>query len=434
MSTVRTSPRPSLEGFDPLSQEFFRDPYPILAKARSEQPVFFYEPLNFWVITRYEDVARLAPDYETFTSNAGVVPIPEQFDADEIGRFFTESFMSINPPRHTASRKLAQKAFTRRRVADLEPLLRRTAHELIDGFAADGSADIMSQYCYQVSLRGVTSLIGLPQEDLALFSSWAQDLPALVSPEAMATDDGNDHSGPAKPMPEQERLERWGRVAEARRYLGRFVDDRLKDPRDDFTSAMLHATVDGNTAMSQSEAITHLNEMIAAGTETTANGIAHIVMQLDELPDHRARLRADPRLWEKAVEEGLRRRPVAIGMFRVATRDVEVGGQQIAKGDVVCLSYASVGLDEDQYACPMDFDLERERTSEDLTFGKGRHFCLGAVLAKAEVRIGLEVLYERLPDIRVVAGQDLQYQPAMTAFMLRRLETTWTRPAPARRV
>jgi cytochrome P450 len=147
---------------------------------------------------------------------------------------------------------------------------------------------------------------------------------------------------------------------------------------------MLHAKLeDGRTAMPRSEAITHLNEMIAGGTETTANAIAHIVLQLDDLPDKKARLLADPSLWEKAVEEGLRRRPVAIGMFR-----------------------------------------------EDLTFGKGRHFCLGAPLAKMEARVGLEVLYERLPDIRVTPGQELRYHPAMTAFMLRGLQTTWSRSVP----
>jgi cytochrome P450 len=427
MSITPATPVPTLDGFDPLSQEFLRDPGPILERARRECPVFFYEPLQFWMVTRYADVAKVAPDHETFASNAGVVPIPDEFAADDLGRFFRESFMSINPPHHTSSRKLAQKAFTRSRVSALEPFLRETAHDLIDAFAAEGSAEIMSRYCYQLSLRGVTTLIGLPQEDLERFSDWAQDIPALVSPAALAADGGVPTDTPIRPMPAAERQERWARVADARRYLTAFVEERLAQPRDDLTSAMLHAKLeDGRTAMSVSEVVTHLNEMIAAGTETTANAIAHIVMQLDERPELLERLRAEPRRWEDAVDEGLRRRPVAIGMFRVATRDVELGGVTIPAGAIVCISYASVGHDEAQYACPMDFDIDRGRSSEDLTFGKGRHFCLGAPLARTEARIGLEVLYERLPDLHVVPDQEYEYEPAMTAFMLHRLEAAWT--------
>jgi Cytochrome P450 len=179
-----------------------------------------------------------------------------------------------------------------------------------------------------------------------------------------------DREGPVKPMPDDERRRRWEGLAGAWAYHGALVDDRRARPRDD----------------------------------TTANLMAHMVMAFDERPDALAAVRADPALWDNAVEEGLRRRGSAPGHFRIATRDVEVAGTEIPRGSLLWLVYISAGHDEGHFPDPRRFDPRRENAKQHLAFGRGRHMCTGAPLARLVARIGLETLYDRLPGLRVVPG------------------------------
>jgi cytochrome P450 len=414
--------RPHLEGFDPYSDAFLRDPYPLLERARRECPVFYYAPMDFWVLTRYDDVARAVGDHETF-SNAvwRTVPRPDEFAGRVPENLMGRSFINLDPPAHTVSRKNANKAFTRRLVAQQEPHIRAIAQTAIDRFAAAGETDLMQEYCYPVSLRTIVGLLGLPEADMPRFRQWTEDVFSLMTPGGPQADDST-----SKPMPADEVHERYERVAEAYAYYTAFVQERRAHPTDDLTSAMVHARgADGEPVLDTERIIVHMIELTAAGHDTTANLIGNTVALLDEQPDQRDQVIADPALLENAVEESLRRRATSPKMFRITTRDVEVRGVHIPAGSAVCLQFGAANHDEERFAQPRHFDVHRPNADEHFAFGRGRHFCMGAPLARLEARIALEVLYERLPTLRVVPGQDRGYIPVTTLDTFQHLPVRW---------
>jgi cytochrome P450 len=402
-------------GFNPVSQEFLDDPQRWLRVARREQPVFQVPGFGFWAVTRYEDIDRALGDFKTFSSAAiAYVPVPDEY-ADRVpaGFFATGALVSQDPPQHTPRRKLINQGFARSRMAAMEAPIEAICHGLIDTFEADGSADLMTQYCYEVSLRSIVELMGLPTDDLPTLRQLADDQGAVVS-------------DTIKPMEQEERLERWARIVAARDYLCDIAERRRADPGDDLISLMVSATdADGAPVLTSEQAVTHLTELVFAGTDTTANLMGAMVRLFSEHPDQLAAVRADPALWPAAVEEGLRVRSAANGIFRITTTDVEVSGVTIPAQSIVWLAIASAGHDEDVFADAERFDVHRADASKHISFGKGRHFCMGAPLTRVEAPIGLRVLYERLPDLQVVAGQDYVYDPVLVAVILKRLQVTF---------
>lgn len=419
--------RPVLEGFDPLSPAFVADPYPELERARREAPVFFYPKLNFWVITRYADVAAVIGDYKTFSSRAfGVVPVPEQF-ADRVpGDFFSKALLASDPPSHTVLRKNAQKALTRGRIAAMEPTIREIANELIDGFEDRGSCDAMVDFCNPLTLRVIVRLVGLPPEDMDLFQSWSRDVVAVISPRALQPDGSVDDQTPVKPMTEEERLERYGRIAEARDYFRALIADRRAHPQEDLVSALVNVKdADGKPALETERIVSHLSEIITAGTVTTANLVGQMIRLFDSHREQRTQVQEDESLWENAVEEGLRLVGSTLGVFRVTTQPADVGGIEIPAGSLVWACYASTGRDGERFEDPDRFDVRRKDAPDHLEFGSGRHFCMGAPLGRLETRIAMQTFLERLPDYRVRPDQELRYLPSIVTTSLRGLQIEW---------
>lgn len=416
---------PTLEGFEPLSQEYLRNPYPVLDRAREEQPIFFYPELGIWVVTRYDDIVEITRDWETYSQRAvALLPVPESLGDRISADFFNEAFMNSDPPIHTVARKVVNRGFTRGRVVAAEPHIRETANRLIDGFVDRGSCELMSEFCYPMGATVLAHFAGLPAEEMPRLKSWAQDLLILASPKAI---DDDSSQGALKALPEEELLARWTRLAECREFLGELVEQRRREPQDDLISVIVQAEDEnGEPALQTSRIITNLIDLIAAGTDTVAPLMAHILKFLSEDRDQLEQVRADPSLMENTVEEGLRARGTAAALFRYTTNEVELGGVQIPKGSVLLLSYASAGYDESQFQCPHQFDVHRANAADHLAFGKGRHFCVGAPLARAEARIGLETLLERIPEIRLVPGQELNYHHAIGVFMLEAIEFAWS--------
>jgi cytochrome P450 len=166
-------------------------------------------------------------------------------------------------------------------------------------------------------------------------------------------------------------------------------------------------------------------ELITAGTDTTAQLIAHMIQLFDEYPEQLRAVRTEPALWEPAVEEGLRRRATNLGVFRKTTRAVEIAGTTIPANALVWSLVGAAGHDPTHFEDPEKFDLRRENASEHLSFGKGRHFCLGAPLARLEARLALKRLYERLPGLCLVPDQELRYKPVLKNFILERMDVRW---------
>jgi cytochrome P450 len=423
MAVVREGAFPTLDGFDPLSDEFLRDPYPIIDRARRECPVFYYPTLDAWFVTRYDDIAAVLQDYRTYSSRSiGSVPPPPEL-ADEMPASLTaDAFIALDPPEHTVARKKANSWFTRARVEAMQPGIRARANELIDGFAGEGRCDLMHAYCYALTLRTIVDLLGMNPDDMPRFRDWTEDMFSLLSP---IKPDSRDDSK-LRPIGEEERRVRWARIAEARRYYAAVADDRRASPGDDLITEMAMARdEEGRPLLPDHQIVTHIRELIAAGNDTTANLMGHTVLFLDETPEQIGELQRDPSLWPNAVEEGLRRRGSSVMNFRLATRDVELGGIAIPAGSVIGVMFACAGHDETHFPNPRAFDIHRANADSHLSFGKGRHVCMGAPLARVLARTGLETLYERIPDLRVVPGQTLDYVPTYTAVTLKRLEVEW---------
>jgi cytochrome P450 len=249
------------------------------------------------------------------------------------------------------------------------------------------------------------------------------DLPMLRQ---LVDDQGAVVSDAISPMSEEERNMRWERMAKAREYLSSIVDARRAAPGEDIVSQM--ATVngeDGELVFSNDEILTHLTELLFAGTDTTANLMGQMVIAFDKDPAQLEAVKADPSLWAPACEEGIRFRTPTHGIFRIVTKDVTLSDVTIPAGSLVWLGVSGANRDEARYGCPNHFDVQRTDAGEHLGFGKGRHKCLGAPLTRAEAPIGMAVLYERIPGLRVVAGQELDYERTLVAVLLKHLQVEW---------
>lgn len=415
-TALDTSTFPRVEGFDPLSPEFLQDPVPWIRKAQKEAPVFYHEGLRMWVITRHADICQAARDYETFSSKAlGLVPPPEDLAHRVPKDFDKEFFVAIDPPEHTGSRMSVAPFFTPRAIAKLEEPTREIANRLIDSFIEKGQCDFMTDYAYPLSLEVITRMLGIPNDRGADYRRWTADLFTVFTPVSMT-----------KPMDEKERRERWLRLLECFEFFDELVADREKNPRDDVLSKMLQARdKEGNPLVNRSRIVRHINEFVAAGNDTTPNLMACMLQLLEEYPDQRELLRNQPELMPQAVEETLRRRGTSPGLFRITTRDVEIGGATIPKGSSVWLLFVAGGLDDSKFEEPERFDIRRADASEHLAFGFGRHMCLGNPLARLEVRIGMEEIFRRIPNIRIVKDQKLNYLPTLTVLALENLQVEW---------
>jgi cytochrome P450 len=413
--TMSTMARPVLDGFDPLSQAYFDNPFPIWAQARSTCPVFWYGPMKAWFVSRYDDVERILVDFETFSSENCIEMSqpPEHIQPRIHPKLWREPFIQLDPPRHTSARKAVNKGFTRTRIAEQEDAIRALSHQLVDAFVDDGRCDLVTQFSFPLTITTIARLLGLPAADIMRLKQWATDAASQFGP-----------TGYTLP-PSPDRDERWTGIADAQDYFTAYVAARAETPQDDLISAMLQATDrDGNPIASPDEMVTHLYELVAAGTDTTAGLITNMVRLFAENPEQRAAVLEDPQLWTNAVEEGLRYIGSSWGTFRRTTRDVELSGVPIPADSVLFHCNLSAGHDEARFPDPERFDVGRANAEDHLAFGKGRHFCLGAPLARLEARVGLQTLYERLPDL-VVPEQPRTYHRSVGVPLLEHLEVTW---------
>lgn len=400
--------------FDPLSQQYIGDPAGTLRQARQDEPVFYSEKLNCWVYTRYADIRVALMDFKTYSNvTLAEAPVPEKFRARVPTNFFAKSFNAMDPPEHNPVRKVGHSGFSPERLDALALPMKADAHELIDGLSAAGGCELMGDFCHELSHRTIVAFMDLPVSDIPRLKQLAEDLPRVFT----------DHM---TPMPHEERDQRWARVAELRDYFRTVIGERRRAPSHDFVSLMVQAEDEtGQPLLSDDRIITHMTEMVFAGTDTTANLIARAVVLLDRHPEQRQRLLKDLSLVDNAIEEVLRMGGSVNGLFRRLTTDVEVGGQKIAAGSTVYLGIASANQDGEQFPEPETFDIGRKDASQHLSFGKGRHLCIGAPLARMEAKIALTALYEKLPTLRLAPGQKLEYDPILLSVMLKSLRVAW---------
>jgi cytochrome P450 len=358
------------------------DPYPTYRWLRRNAPAYWDAASKLWVFSRHADVVDISRRADVFCSGQGTLP-----DADS-----AVSIACMDDPRHQRLRKLVNRGFTPRMVGLLEPRVRELTAKLIDAVAGRGECDLVRDLAVPLPLYIIADMLGIRREDFDRFHAWSDRLIAVT---------GN-RQDPAKLSDSIAAYVEYGT------YLKDVFEDRRRHPREDLTSILVAAQQEGvlaedEEAMENDEIVMFMTLLLVAGNETTRNAISGGMLALMENPDERARLRGDPGLIGPAVEEILRFVSPIICFRRTATRDSEVAGQPIRTGERVLMLYQSANRDEAVFADGERFDVGRE-PNPHVAFGLGTHFCLGANLARLELRVMVEELVRRLPDMRIAPG------------------------------
>jgi cytochrome P450 family 142 subfamily A polypeptide 1 len=360
---------------------------------RRNDPVHWAEKNQLWVVTKFADVAYVSKHHQLFCSGHGVRP----------GNPMKIGLIDEDEPRHGALRGLMNKGFTPRMIRLLEPGFKHIVTEVIDKVASTGACDFAEDIAVPIPLLLIAEMLGIRKEDRAHFHRWSDHLIAA---------DGN--------LGNMEIMER-ARAAfiEYAAYVTEIIEDRRRHPREDLISILAGARDDGVLAdlenpvpgenitaehqrLANNELILLLVVLLVAGNETTRNGISGGMQLLIENPGERQQLIDDPSLIPAAVEEMVRMVSPVHTFGRTATQDTELRGRKIRKGQTVLLVYPSANRDADEFEDPDTFKVTRNPMH--LGFGIGNHYCLGANLARMEMRVTFEELLRRLPDMSYAAG------------------------------
>jgi cytochrome P450 len=389
------------------------------ARLRREAPVCKSPVHGMWLVSRYEDICSVLRDPKRFSSAdlaaSGTLPCPEALAVLFQGFPVAHTAINSDPPLHTRLKRLQGRGFMPARVAAQETRIRRIASGLIDRFAASGRADLVEQLTYPLPVLVIGEMVGFPSEDMAQVKRWSDDLFTFILTSVP----------PERQVALAESIVAYGH------YCAHLIEERRREPREDLVSDLVAAQVEGEE-LSMAELVNIVaGSFIAAGHETTTSMLAKTLKILLEVPDRWQTLRENPSLIPQALEECMRLDSATHAMIRTTTEDVEFGGVRIPRGERLLLFYGSANHDETQFPAPGEFRLDRGPHPAHLSFGHGIHYCLGAPLARLEGRVALELLLERLPDLRLVPGQDHGYEVNLLVHGFRHLWVEWPSPAAA---
>lgn len=371
-----------------LDGEFYgNDPVEQYEWMRANAPVYHDEDAGVWGITLHEDILTVSKDSETFCSGQGSRP--------EDGSY-TPSMINMDDPEHRKRRTLVNRGFSPRRVADHEPKIRKICNDLVDAVSAKGQCDFVSDIAAPLPMIVIGDMLGVLPKDRDRLLQWSEDMLGATS----ATADG-------------ETLRRAVMAgADYSKYALEVISKRREDPAiNDLIGVLVNSKIDGENL--DEEALIHESLLIlVGGDETTRHVMTGGMLELMRHPEQRQLLLDDPSKIPTAVEEMLRWVSPIKNMNRTATRDVELRGQQIRKGDKLLLLYQSANRDERVFHEPNRFDVERNPNEHVAFGGYGRHFCLGASLARLELRLFFEEVLPRLRDMELAEGASLALRPS----------------------
>jgi len=361
-----------------------RVPYETFAYWRAHDPVHWTEETDgpgFWSLTKYDDIVRVNRDAETFSSErAGVFMFEVE---EEVLASMRLLMLTMDPPKHTRYRLLVSRAFTPRHIRDLDEFIARSTRRIVDEVIERGEADFVVDLAAELPLQVIAEIIGVPQEDRHLVFDWSNRMIGSEDPEyAVSPDDAGNAQ------------------MELYAYCDALCADRREHPRDDILTSLINAEIEGDR-LSDLELNTFFMLLSVAGNETTRNLIAHGMYHLFQNPDAHQRLLADRSLLDSAVEEMLRVGSPVLHFRRTATCDTEIGGKPIKENDKVVMWYVSGNRDEDVFDAPEEFRIDRSPNEHIAFGGRGPHYCLGANLARSEIRHLFSEVLDRMPDIRL---------------------------------
>jgi cytochrome P450 family 142 subfamily A polypeptide 1 len=367
---TRRPEHPTRDDIRLLSPDLYADPHERFAWMREHAPVYWDDSTGIWGVARYGELMAVARDWETFCSGEGSRP-----DSS------VPSMINMDPPQHVLRRRIISAGFTQRRVQAHEPFLRRKVRELLAAVSERGECDFVREVATPLPMYMIGELMGLPESDHATLLHWS---------DLFATGDAA-----------QAEQVREAVIAYAD-YINRVIAERRGGEAEDLVSLAVNAVVDGER-LSENDLIFETMLVLVGGDETTRHVISGGLAALLEHDAELRKLRAQPELIPSAVEEMLRWVTPIQNMNRTATRDAELAGQKIRAGDRLLLLYPSANRDERVFARPFEFDVER-RPNDHVAFGGfGRHHCLGAQLARLELRVLFEELLAKWAHVELAA-------------------------------
>jgi len=407
---------------DPLIRN---DPFPFYRALREHEPVYYDPQLDVYLVSRYEDVMTVLRDPVTYSlehgyqdryANGHVEELAAIMDRD--GGGFIRDIIAADPPAHTRLRKLLEQAFSAHRVRSLEPRIRQIAEELIAPLAERGYGDGIKEIGAPLTARIICEQLGLDYGEVGVekIAAWTTALLAQIG----------------RMQTREEMIANAREMCDMQNYLIAQIRDRESQPREDMISDLAHARLDDDLepTLSFEEKVSCVRALLIAGNDTTAAAIANLLYILATQPELARRLRGavdDERIMRRFVEEVLRLEPPVHGLFRTAMREVTLGGRTVPAYAQVCVLFASANDDEARFACPRALDPDRANVAQHLTFGSGIHRCIGAELARMELRVAAEEILRHLDDIRLaIAPEEIAYLPTLATQTIASLPLTFT--------
>lgn len=358
-------------------------------ELRAERPVHYVERArgdSFWAVTRHEDITTVGRQPELFSSKQIIVREPRMLEerAPEV----PETLLQLDPPIHAKYRRLISKRMTPRRIAKLGADIERIAVDILKDLEEHEAAgcDFVDKVAAPLPIAVIAYLLGVPMHDWRQLYRWTNETAGASDPENRRE---GETAGDTIKRSYEELFE----------YFARLREKRLADPQDDLVTLLANATVDGEP-IPIIDLLSFYHLLVSAGNETTRNATAGGLLALIEYPDEMAKLQADPSLVKSGVEEILRWTSPIIHFGRNATRDTELAGQTIRRGEVLALFYPSANRDESVFEEPYRFRVDR-KPNRHLAFGVGEHYCLGAHVARLELQVIFRHLFPRLAEVEL---------------------------------
>jgi cytochrome P450 len=412
LAEASTVPRPCphLTDFDPLAPAEIEDPYPSWDSGRAQAGVVYVPKLDRYLALSYEAVREVLRNTEQLSSrdipDVGEVPADLRDRLPNGYPLQPQALINCDGERHTTIRKLTQQAFTIPRVNAMESTIRALADQLLDAVGEAGQLDLVNDFAAPLSMIVLARMLGVPDAEALRFRDFSDTIIGLTT----------------LVMSAQRRRDLTLAAADFNDYATALVRQRREDPRDDLITALLQARdPDSDATLTELAVISIVSQLIVAGHETTATLITNTVWLLLEQPARWAAVLSDRSQITPALEESLRRMAPIKHLQRTALTDVEIDGVMVPQGARVFVGYGAANTDPQVFAAPREFTPGRADEQPHLAFGRGKHFCLGAPLARLEARVALECLLDRLPGLELSSTRPPERRAALSVFTLARL-------------